>query len=184
MPIRIHIPAGSESYDSEKNEFVTVDKDISFVLEHSLISIQKWEQKWHIPFLNNSRPKTAEQMRDYVCCMSVSREIDPRYVPMIPASEMKRVEAYIADPMTATTIKRRPGKKGPNEIKTAEVLYSDMIMLGIPFECRKWHLNSLVMLIRVCSEKQAPPQKMNRKETGNYYSELNKARKKAWHTKG
>ena len=183
MPIKVCVPKGSEGYDAVNNEFFYVEKDVHITLEHSLISIQKWEQKWHQPFLVKMPKKTNEQLLDYVRCMIISQDVDDKVLRVIPAQEMQRIYAYIEDPMTATTIKEIPGKKGRQQIKTAEVLYSDMIKLGIPFECRKWHLNSLIMLIRVCNEEQAPKKKNSKSQTYQYYSELNKARRKQWNTK-
>ena len=183
MPITVKIPAGSEAYNSETNEFYGVDKDISITLEHSLVSLQKWEQRWHVPFLDEHRSKTSEQTIDYLRCMTLSKNIEDYMYFLIPRSEMARVKEYISDPMTATTIKDSGGRRN-REIKTAEVLYSDMITLGIPFECKKWHLNSLIMLISVCAEKQKPQKFKPRSEVLAENRALNQARKLALHTKG
>lgn len=183
MPLTVRIPAGSEAYDSDRNEFLMVDRDVSITFEHSLVSIHKWEQTWHIPFLDRTQPKTIEQTLDYLRCMTLSKNVDDYIYRLIPRSEMERIKQYIEDPMTATTIKETKGHK-EREIKTAEVLYCDMIMLGIPFECRKWHLNSLVMLINVCNEKQKSPKKMSRSEIVAQNRALNQARRAALHSKG
>lgn len=184
MPITVKIPAGSEAFDSETLEFLTVNRDISITLEHSLVSIQKWEQKWHVAFLDPKHAKTTEQTLDYLRCMTLSKNNIEDYVyRLIPREEMERIKAYIENPMTATTIKES-GRHGEREIKTAEVLYSDMILLGIPFECKKWHLNSLIMLINVCSEKQKPPKKMSPAEIAAQNRALNRARRAALNSKG
>lgn len=183
MPITVRIPAGSEAYDSERNEFLTVDRDILITFEHSLVSIHKWEQKWHVPFLEKTYEKSAEQTLDYLHCMTLSKNVDDYIYRLIPRQEMMRIKQYIEDPMTATTIKEVKEHR-EREIKTAEVIYCDMIMLGIPFECRKWHLNSLIMLINVCSEKQKSPKKMSRSEIVAQNRALNQARRAALHSKG
>lgn len=183
MPITVTIPAGAEAYNSEINEFYRVDKTVHITLEHSLVSVQKWEQRWHVPFLDEHYAKTSEQTLDYLRCMTLSKNIEDYMYQLIPRSEVSRIKAYIEDPMTATTIKNVGGKKD-REIKTAEVLYCDMIMLGIPFECKKWHLNSLIMLIAVCAEKQKPPKNKSRAEILAENRALNKARRAAMHSKG
>jgi len=183
MPIPIVIPAGTEAFNSETYEILTVPKDVTIVMEHSLISLQKWEQKWHVPFLDKSRPKTNEQLIDYLKCMTLSKNVEDYLYYLIPAAEMHRLQQYLEDPRTATTVKHI-GRPTRTEIKTAEVIYSDMIQLGIPFECRTWHLNSLLMLIQVCAEKQKPEKKMSKSQILAQNRALNKARRAAMHTKG
>lgn len=183
MPITIEIPAGSEAYDSIANEFFRVDKDVKITFEHSLVSIQKWEQHWHHGFLDESYSKTPEQVRDYLKCMVLTKNVEDYMYYLIPQHEMKRIKEYIEDPMTATKITNTDNRRD-REIKTAEVLYCDMIMLGIPFECRKWHLNSLIMLIRVCAEKQKKPKYKPRSEVLAENRALNIARRAAQHSKG
>jgi hypothetical protein len=184
MPIEICVPKGSEFWDSSTNLFYTLDKDVKLVMEHSLVSIHKWEQRYHKPFLDpKNQKKTRAEQRYYLECMTLTKTVDPIVYKMIPRKELIRLKAYIEDPMTATTYKPR-GKPGRPEIKTAEVLYADMIMLGIPFECRKWHLNTLIMLIRTCADRQIPQKNMSRSEILAQNRELNRLRKKAWHTKG
>ena len=60
---------GSEMYDEEKNEFYT-ENSTDLILEHSLLSISKWESKWHKPFLVNDT-KSVDEMIDYIRCMTV-----------------------------------------------------------------------------------------------------------------
>lgn len=185
MPITICIPAGSETFNSETEEIFTVTKDTYLTLEHSLVSMHKWEQKWHVGFLDERHKKTNEELMYYLECMTLTKNVDPRIYYAIPRSEMLRVKQYIEDPMTATKITQRmKGKNRNTELKTAEVLYSDMIFLGIPFECRKWHLNSLVMLIAVCSDKQTPAKQMPKSEILAQNRALNAARRARLGSKG
>lgn len=183
MPITVHIPKGSEWFNSKTEEIFTLDKDHEIVLEHSLVSMQKWEQKWHVGFLDKRHQKTTEEILDYLRCMTLTKNVDPILYLLIPRAEIDRVKDYIKDPMTATKIKPN-GKRGQPELKTAEVIYSDMIILGIPFECRKWHLNSLMMLIQVCANKQQPEKQMSRSAIFAQNRELNRARRAALHSKG
>lgn len=178
MPITICVPAGAEVFDSRTEEFYTIAKDTFITLEHSLVSMHKWEQRWHVGFLDERHKKTNEELMSYLECMTLSKNIDPQVYYAIPRKEMLRVKEYIEDPMTATKItQRKKGGRRQTELKTAEVLYSDMIFLGIPFECRKWHLNTLLMLIAVCSEKQTPQKQMSRSEILSQNRALNAARR-------
>ena len=180
MPIKISIPE-TELYDEENNVFIYVKKqDIS--LEHSLVSLQKWEQRWKVPFLSPYTNKTAEMMQDYIRCMTITQNVEPDTYRAIPASEYKRIVDYIQDPMTATTIHSKERKS--RDILTAEVIYYWMIEHGIPSEYRKWHLNSLLMLINVCSEERAPKKQRSQRETADYYRKVNAMNRARFNSKG
>lgn len=169
----------TELYDEVLNEF-TIVKEQKLVLEHSLVSVSKWESKWHKPFFDR-KEKTNEEAIDYVRCMSIN-PIDPIVLKCINSRAMAKINAYIEDPMTATTIKSQPS--GSREVITAEIIYYWMVALNIPFECQKWHLNRLLTLINVCSIKNKPPKKMNPREVMSRNASLNAARRKALHTRG
>lgn len=151
MPLPLEIPP-LESFDYEKQEFV-YDKSVVLQLEHSLVSLHKWEQKWHIPFLDKRTEKTNEQTIDYIRCMTLSQNVDPSVYSRIDERLIKKVTEYIDDIHTATFFGNKSKQGRDHRPVTAEVLYYQMISYGIPFECRKWHLNSLLTLIRVCSEE-------------------------------
>ena len=148
-------------------------------LEHSLISLSKWESKWKKPFLTLENP-TPEEMMDYICCMSVDKTIGQNIVENMTQEDFIKVRNYITDSRTATTVNdRRPGKRGgKREIYTSEVLYYYMIYYGIPFQCEKWHLNRLLMLIRVCGVKGGTTNaEMSMNEIFAQNTKLNKARR-------
>lgn len=171
----------TERYDEETCEFVLINKQ-ELQIEHSLISLSKWEEKWHKSFLA-TKEKTAIEWLDYFQCMTLTKNVDPIVYFNITDEIAQEIYEYINDPMTATVItdlNRKPNK----EIMTAEVIYYYMIALGIPFECRKWHLNKLMTLIAVCSIKNDAGKKMSKKDTINKYAELNRQRKKKYNTKG
>lgn len=151
MSLTIVIPP-PESFDYDKQEFV-YGKGATLQLEHSLVSLHKWEQKWHIPFLDKRREKTTEQTKDYIKCMTLTQNVDPEVYDRIDGEIIKDILAYIDDSHTATFFGGEPLKSRDNRPLTAEVLYYEMISLGIPFECKKWHLNSLLTLIHVCREE-------------------------------
>lgn len=169
----------TELYDEIQNEFRII-KEQKIVLEHSLVSISKWESKWHKPFLSKEN-KTHEETIDYIRCMTVN-SVDPIIYNYITYSMINQVNKYIEDPMTATTIKNR--EPPSREIITSEIIYYWMVALQIPFECQKWHLNRLLTLIQVCNIKNKPPKKMGKRELMSRNASLNAARRKALHTSG
>lgn len=172
----------TEYYDEKINEFV-YKKGATLQLEHSLVSLSKWESKWHKPFLSKD-DKTDEESLDYLRCMTITQNIDPQVYLDIPPISMQEVTAYIQAPMTATVIKDVTKASSSKDILTAEVLYYYMVALNIPFECQKWHLNKLITLIRVCNVKNSPEKKMTRQELHAQNRELNARRREELNTKG
>lgn len=170
----------AELFDTTSNEFIIV-KEQTLVLEHSLVSISKWESKWKKPFL--STDKNLEETIDYVRCMTITKNVNPIIYRNISRKVMDKINAYIDDSMTATTFsnKDQPRKK---EIITSEIIYYWMVSFNIPFECQKWHLNRLLALINVCGIKSAGDKKMSTREVYKQNRELNELRKKQLHTKG
>lgn len=172
--------SGQELYDEEKNEFLYIPQTI-LKLEHSLISISKWESKWHKSFIY-TKEKTNEEYLDYVKCMTINGPFDDDVYLGLTNKDWKEIVDYINDPMTATTVKEEQGRA--NEIVTAELIYYWMIAYGVPFECEKWHLNRLLTLLKVCSAKNKPQKNMSRREIYEQNRALNNARRRAHHTKG
>lgn len=180
--LQITIP-GIEDYDSVNNLFIQVSKDTILTLEHSLVSISKWESKWCKPFISREN-KTVEETIDYIKCMTITQNVDPSVYNRLTNSNIDMVNEYIARPMTATIISRTEGSAGGREIITSEVIYYWMIALNIPMECQKWHLNRLLTLIKVCNEKNKPKKKMSRNEVLRQYHDENARRKALMNTKG
>ena len=152
-------------------------------MEHSLVSISKWESKWHKPFLSN-REKTFEETIDYIKCMTLTQNVRPEVYKCLSVDNIKRINAYIENPMTASFILDESKGKRNSEQITSELIYYWMIALEIPFECQKWHLNRLLMLIRICNVKNQPPKKQSKKEITSQYAAINAARRKALNSKG
>lgn len=173
MPKQVVIPS-IELFDEERGVFITT-KETVFSVEHSLVSISKWEAKWEKPFLSKVA-KTPEEMLDYIRCMTITPNVDPEIYKVMPNEVVKDICNYIEKPMTATTFSKRPAGGG-REIITSEIIYYDMIALQIPVEFQEWHLNRLLTLIRVCSEKNAPPKKMSKNAIRNQNSALNAMRR-------
>ena len=179
--LTITIPE-SEEFDSEKGEFL-YGKEITLTLEHSLVSISKWESKWHKPFLSKDE-KTREEVIDYVRCMTLTQNIDPSNYRRLTPDNFKEIEEYINNPMTATWFNEKEKGKPNRDIITSELIYYWMVALQIPFECQKWHLNRLLTLIRICNIKNAPPKKMSKKDILSRNHSLNAARRAAAGSKG
>ena len=177
------IPKG-ELWDTEKEEFVYL-KGWTLTLEHSLVSLSKWESKWHIPFLSD-REKTPEEVLDYVRFMTVTQNVDPEAYLHLTPRHMKQIQDYIDAPMTATWFSKDDKKTRSKEQVTAEIIYYWMIAMNIPFECQKWHLNRLMTLIKVCSIKNQPPKKSsgNKKEFYSQRAALNAARRNKLGSRG
>lgn len=179
--LQITIPS-TELWDERKEEFVYV-KEKTLRLEHSLVSLSKWESKWNKPFLSSS-DKTNEETIDYIRCMTITQNVDPEVYTRLKNDVIKQIYDYINAPMTATVISDTKRGGSSREVITSELIYYWMIALNIPFECQKWHLNRLLTLIRVCEIKNTPPKSMNRREIMNRNAALNAARRKQFNTKG
>jgi len=172
--LQIKIPA-IEKYDEENNEFLEETKEQTLQLEHSLVSLSKWESKWQKPFLSKEI-KTHEETIDYIRCMTITQNVDPSVYKYINNMLIKEINEYIENPMTATTFSNKHGKVN-REVVTAEIIYYWMVSFNIPFECQKWHLNRLLTLVNVCNLKNQPQRKMTRKELLARNHALNKARR-------
>ena len=171
-----------ELFDEEKEEFITIPEQ-TIKLEHSLVSLSKWESKWCKPFLSKE-DKSYEETIDYIKCMTLTQNVNPIVYGLIDRDSMKQITKYIEAPMTATTFYDDKKSKYSREIVTAELIYYWMISLQIPFECQKWHLNRLLTLIKVCSIKNEPPKKMSTRDVMSRNAALNAARRKRLNTKG
>ena len=167
----------AEYWDSEKQEFVYT-KEAVLQLEHSLVSISKWEAKWHKPY-HSKEEKTTEEVIDYVRCMTVTQNVPPYVYNNLTNENIKQIHKYIDDPMTATTVYDGSETKPSKRVVTSEQIYAWMISYGIPAEFQKWHLNRLLTLIRVCGAMNRQPKKLSREEALRRNAALNAKRRKA-----
>lgn len=179
--LQITVPE-RELWDEINEEFISI-KETTLQLEHSLVSLSKWESKWCKPFLT-AQDKTMEETIDYVKCMTLTQKVNPLVYRCLTNENMEAINQYITSPMTATTFNEDKNGKRNREQVTAEIVYYWMIALNIPFECQKWHLNRLLTLIRVCNIKNQPPKKMSRQEIMSRNAALNAARRKRLNSKG
>lgn len=179
--LQLEIPA-RELYDEASELFITLKQE-SLQLEHSLVSLSKWESKWCVPFLS-TKEKTTEQTIDYIRCMTITQNVRPETYMFLPDHIFSVVHNYIDLPMTAAWFTEREQTKPSVEAATAETIYYWMISLSIPMECQKWHLNRLLTLIRFCSIKNQSPKKQGRKEAISQRAALNRARRAQTNSKG
>lgn len=175
-----------EGYDESRNEFIKIPS-VTLQLEHSLISISKWEARWHKPFIQSSNNLTQDEIIDYIKCMTMSPgKIDNNVYYFLSQENVNAITNYIKDPMTATWFKEEK-KSRSKEVITSELIYYWMVALQIPFECQKWHLNRLLTLIRVCNaknEESNPKNKMSKRDLMSRNAALNAQRRAKLHTKG
>lgn len=169
-------------FDEANNRFITAKGQI-LQLEHSLVSISKWEQKWKKPFLADGA-KTPEETIDYIRCMTITQNVRPQVYDLLQPDHVRKVLEYIDDSATATWIKKKEGQGSSRQIITSELIYYYMVAFEIPFDpCQRWHFNRLMTLIRICDEKNNPKKMSKRNAAANYRS-LNAARRARHHTRG
>lgn len=172
-----------EYYNRSTNQFVYT-KEQKLNLEHSLVSVSKWESKFCKPFLYTfDKSPTDEEIRYYVKCMTLTQNVDDNIYVSLTRENIDEIFEYINNSMTATTF-RDEKHKPPRELVTSELVYYWMTQCNIPFECQKWHFNRLLTLIRVCNVKSQPPKKRSAAEIAERYRIENEKRKKEWNTKG
>lgn len=179
--LRVDVP-DQEWFDEERELFIPI-KGATLFLEHSLLSVSKWESKWKISFLKSVEDgQTPEQWIDYVRCMTINKGVDPSIYYNLTKSMRRKIDSYISDSMTATSFNRKKkGRQGPSRTVTSELIYAWMAHHQIPFECEKWHLNRLMTLIEVCATENSPKEMMSQAEIMKQNAELNAARKAGKH---
>lgn len=178
----VHVPE-SERFDEATNEFIYV-KETNIQLEHSLVSLSKWESRWHKPFFHPTMKKSNEETLDYIRCMTITQNVKPETYYALTKENITQIQQYIDDPMTATTFSNQQIGPPNREIITAELIYYWMISYNVPVEFEKWHLNKLLALIHVISVKNDKPKKMSKKAIMSRNAALNAARRKQFNTRG
>lgn len=143
--------------NEETFEIVNIPRT-TLKLEHSLLSISKWESIWKKPYLQDwewfQEELTHEMLLSYIKCMTINGEFSDTTYASIRASDFVEIQKYINDPMTATRFAGDENRNPvPGQKTTSEEIYQVMFECGIPKECEKWHINRLLTLIRAFAEK-------------------------------
>jgi len=172
--LKLIVP-GQEFFDEVKQEFFS-SKIVILDLEHSLVSLSKWESEFKKPFLSTGNRSTHEVYR-YINHMILSKDIPENIMLLLTKENLDSINAYIESTESATTFGELPERKGKAETITSELIYYWMIAFNVPFECQYWHLNRLFSLIRVCNLKNSKPKKMGRRELALRNKELNERRR-------
>ncbi len=180
MAKKIYVP-DAELFNETTLEFTTV-KGQTISIEHSLVSISKWESIWKKSFINTTN-YTPEEYLSYIKCMTITQNVNPRIYDVLTIDNLKEIQAYIDDPMTATTFSQQNGRRG-HEIITSELIYYWMTQYRIPWECQKWHINRLLTLINICAIKNGDAKKMSDSQIAAQNRALNAQRRKALGSKG
>ena len=155
----LYVP-GKEFWNSELQEFIYT-KDITLHLKHSLVSLTRWEQHYKRRFLDDG-PKNEEEYRFYIQCMTLNKDVDPLIYTVLQEDDIKKVTDYLHDSMTATTLPKQNNNRSNSEKLSSELIYYYMSALNIPFECEKWFLNNLIILISIASIKNNPQEKKSK----------------------
>lgn len=177
----LNIPE-TELFDEENGTFHTMEA-VTLHLEHSLLSVSKWESKWQKPFLSKN-DKSREEIDFYVEAMILDPDFPPGVTSRFTSEDYKAVNLYIDSPESATTFGRMPEQRGRGETITAELIYYWMVAFQIPFICETWHLNRLFALVKICNIKNSKGDKRSKGEVARSYREMNEQRKAAYGTSG
>ena len=179
---------------------ITYTKETTLVLEHSLVSLSKWESKWKVPFLNKEH--TEQEFDDYIRCMTITQNVDPSVYLAITPELRKEIRDYIDDSMTAAVVHENKAHQTSygflvdssgnyvvhenkahqtsSKFVTSDLIYYWMTALQIPFDpCQKWHLSRLLMLIRIANIENKPSKdrKMSKADSARSHHATNAARR-------
>lgn len=176
------IIVGNENFNEETSEFESTN-DVVLDLEHSLISLSKWESEYQKPFLSAGE-KTSEEIFGYLKAMVITPGGDLDALYRCSQQTLDEIQKYIDSSQSATTFGTMPERRGPSEVITSELIYYWMVSFNIPFECERWHLNRLFALVRICNIKNSKPKKVSRNELAQQRAALNAQRKAQLGTTG
>jgi hypothetical protein len=167
-----------EEYDEDTERFIVSDS-FKVYLEHSLVSMSKWESVWEQPFLGKEE-KTTDQTLSYVKMMILNDDLPPEILEKVLNNHLREIQAYILAPNTATRLPKRQNAIRSMETITSELIYYWMISLNVPVQFENWHINRLITLIEIINIKNSPKKKMSVAER----RALNNQRRAKYNTRG
>lgn len=169
----------AESYDETTEKFVSAET-VRLNLEHSLVSLSKWEAIWEKPFLS-MRERANEETVSYIKTMIVGPEPSSEVFYKLLTDHMDRIMEYVSAKSTGTHIPEQSNGTGRQETVTSEMIYYWMAKMNIDVTiCQHWHLNRLFAYLRLHALKETPARKMSMEER----RALNKQRQREWNTTG
>lgn len=171
-----------ELFDEESQKFVT-SEDYELHLEHSLVSLSKWESKHEKPYLGKDA-KSSEEVLSYIQAMVIDDDVPPDFIYRLSTDNIQQIDAYLNAKYSATWFNDTPNAPKSSEVITSELIYYWMTVYQIPIECERWHLNRLFNLIKICNLKNQKPKKMSRSEMAARNRELNAQRRAQLGTRG
>ena len=180
--LTITIP-GRTLYDEEKDLFLDPEPSCVLELEHSLVSLSKWESIFRKPFLGEEE-KSPLEIYAYIECMILNQVYPDNILNRLSHDNLEAIKAYIESAESATTFGELPERKGKKERITSELIYYWLVAFQIPFEVERWHLNRLFSLIRICNIKNQKPDKKSKQELARQYREENAKRRAQFNTTG
>ncbi len=173
---------GQELFNEETSEFI-IGPDFVLELEHSLVSLSKWESKFQKPFLSKDQ-KSPEEVLAYIEFMILTEDLPENLMLSLTREHFDVVQNYIDSAESATTFGQLPKQRGRGETITSELVYYWLVAFQIPFEVERWHLNRLFALIRICNLKNQKPEKQSKGEKARQFRELNEKRRAQYGTTG
>ena len=174
--LTITVP-GIDFWDSEREIFIVRDEFV-LELEHSLVTLSKWEQKYEKPYLGPEKHST-EEVLGYVAAMAVTQDLSPEVLVRLSEDNFVEISEYINKKASGTFFSDvMPGKRS-SEIITSELIYYWLSAFHIDFNpVENWHLTRLFNLLRVASVKNAPEKKRSRASIAQEQKALNEQRLK------
>lgn len=176
------IVKGKEFFNEETSEFID-SPEVVVELEHSLVSLSKWESIFQKPFLTKDS-KTQTELLAYIKIMILTKDYPEDLIESLTKENFLAIQNYIDSPESATTFGKLPEQKGRGEVITSELIYFWLVTFNIPFEVETWHLNRLLALVRICNIKNQKPKKVKKDEAARQYRELNEKRRAQYGTRG
>lgn len=185
-----------ELFDNRSQTFITIPEQhipaFHLQLRHSLMSIAKWESRWHDSFLAKET-MDADELIDYVRCMTINTQKNQDVYKYLGKDDYDQILEYMQDPMSAIDLnakRNKETKKGRKKRETAESVYYAMFNLGIPIECEKWHFNRLSALLDYCADNGTggkagtAGRPKTQREMMELYHALNQKNRKKYNSKG